>query len=354
MYTLILPVAGSSSRFPGMRPKWLLTMPDGKLMIEKAVEKIDLNIFSSIVIVCLSEHLAKFTSAESVVSSFKATTGITPRLVVLDEPTLSQSETIYRCLVDGNIEGPFFIKDCDNLFSLAPSAENCIASVNLNDMALVDAKNKSYIDLDGLGHVVNIVEKKVISDEFCCGGYGFESSVAFQKAFEAIDTKSSEIYISHIIYHMLLAGIEFKQVRADHYVDWGTLREYRHYCRSHLTVFCDVDGVLLQNGSKFSDNGWQTEGIKSNLKKISQLQSKGSLYLVLTSCRPQENESYVESVLAQHDVRVDRFVFGLPHTRRLLVNDFSATNPYPSAIAFNLERDSESLDKYFDHLALDI
>ena len=71
MYTLILPVAGNSSRFPNMRPKWLLTMPDGKLMIEKAVEMIDLSVFDSIVIVCLSEHLNDYTSSEAVVSSFK-------------------------------------------------------------------------------------------------------------------------------------------------------------------------------------------------------------------------------------------------------------------------------------------
>ena len=37
MKNLILPVAGQSSRYPNMRPKWLITMPDGKLMIEKSV-----------------------------------------------------------------------------------------------------------------------------------------------------------------------------------------------------------------------------------------------------------------------------------------------------------------------------
>ena len=36
--SLIIPVAGKSSRYPGMRPKWLLTMPDGKLMLEKSIE----------------------------------------------------------------------------------------------------------------------------------------------------------------------------------------------------------------------------------------------------------------------------------------------------------------------------
>ncbi len=48
----------------------------------------------------------------------------------------------------------------------------------------------------------------------------------------------------------------------------GTLREYNHYCKKHLTIFCDVDGVLLKNGSKFAKTGWQTPGIEANLKKL--------------------------------------------------------------------------------------
>ena len=35
MKNLIIPVAGQSSRFPNMRPKWLMTMPDGSIMLEK-------------------------------------------------------------------------------------------------------------------------------------------------------------------------------------------------------------------------------------------------------------------------------------------------------------------------------
>ena len=41
MKTLLLPVAGKSARYPGMRPKWLLTMPNGKLMIEQSISKIE-------------------------------------------------------------------------------------------------------------------------------------------------------------------------------------------------------------------------------------------------------------------------------------------------------------------------
>ena len=37
MITLIIPCAGKSSRYPGIKPKWLFTHPDGKLMLEKSV-----------------------------------------------------------------------------------------------------------------------------------------------------------------------------------------------------------------------------------------------------------------------------------------------------------------------------
>ena len=59
---LIVPVAGKSSRYPGMRPKWLLTMPDGKLMIEKSLSLLNLKVFSRIIVIVLSDHLKKYTS----------------------------------------------------------------------------------------------------------------------------------------------------------------------------------------------------------------------------------------------------------------------------------------------------
>lgn len=347
MFTLILPVAGKSSRFPNMRPKWLLTMPDGQLMIEKAIEKLDLSIFTRIIIVCLEEHVDKYTSENNIKSSFFDAVGIAPEVIQLELPTNSQSETIYNAIKQANIEGPFFIKDCDNLFSCKPEPKNAVITINLNDIELIDAKNKSYVDVDSLGVINNIIEKQVISNQFCCGGYSFEDSADFIATFDSIKS-NEEVYISHIIYKMLLDGKEFISIKGKDYLDWGTLREYRHYCKKHFTLFCDVDGVLLKNGSKFAENGWKTKGIEKNLSKISSLQRDGYLYLVLTSSRPQSEEAYTIGELEKHGVRTDRCLFGLPHTRRYLVNDYSATNPYPSAVSINIERDSEILDSMFD------
>lgn len=347
MFTLILPVAGRSSRFPNMRPKWLLTMPDGKLMIEKSVENIDLNIFDKVVIVCLREHLEKYTSEEMIVDSFENSCGVKPELVILNEPTSSQSDTIYQSIKRGNIDGAIFIKDCDNVFTCNPEPINAVTTIDLNEIELVDAKNKSYVEVDSLDIISNIVEKEVISNFFCCGGYSFRSAVEFCNTLESISSES-EVYISHVIYKMLMSNEEFVRKTATNYLDWGTLREYRHYCKKHMTVFCDVDGVLLKNGSKFSSNGWETPGLEANLRKISQLQKDGGLYLILTSSRPESAIEYTLKELDKFGIHVDRCLFGLPHTRRYLINDYSSTNPYPSAVAINLERDSELLSSLFD------
>ncbi|WP_431312612.1 hypothetical protein [Psychromonas marina] len=330
-----------------MRPKWLLTMPDGKLMIEKSIEGLDLTLFDRIVIVCLKEHLEKYTSEENVINSFSACTGIKPELAILDEPTSSQSETIYSAIGKASIKGAIFIKDCDNVFTCDAKPINAVSTIDLNDVELVDAKNKSYVEVDSLGIISNIVEKDVISNFFCCGGYSFENAAEFCRIYESIDS-DEEVYISHIIYKMLLDEAEFKLISANTYLDWGTLREYRHYCKKHFTLFCDVDGVLLKNGSKFAKNGWRTEGITKNLEKIAALQNEGYLYLVLTSSRPESEEAYTIEELKKYGVRTDRCLFGLPHTRRYLVNDYSPTNPYPSAVSINIERDSDILDSMFD------
>lgn len=342
MKTLIIPAAGGSSRFPGMRPKWLLTMPDGKLMLEKSVELLKLSEFDKIIVICLKEHVEKYLSDsffKDVEESFQH-----PNLkfVVLDEPTKSQSETVVKALLSENVTGAFLIKDCDNVFSFDWNGGNQIAVVNLESAGRINAKNKSYVSVDHLDMVTNIVEKNIISNNFCCGAYGFESAEQFVEAYDAIE-QSGEIYVSHVIYALMMQGLGFKIGLASAYVDWGTSQEYKEYQKSFVTVFCDVDGVLLENGSKFGLKKWKTDAILPNVECLSDLQKNGKIYLIITSSRPEKEDTYIREKLSELGLYPDRMILGLPHGRRVLINDYSLTNAYPSAIALNLERDSKNL-----------
>ncbi|MDB2323483.1 NTP transferase domain-containing protein [Planktomarina temperata] len=348
MSTLILPVAGQSTRFKGMRPKWLLTMPCGSLMIEKSISKMQLNRFERIVIICLKEHIEKYVDFEKLQKKLSDKISIDVKWVVLEDPTNSQSETIYRGIAASNTTGPIFIKDCDNVFSYEYNSGNEIAVIDLNKIDLIDAKNKSYVQVSELGEVTNIVEKQVISNKFCCGGYGFKEASDFIRTFDKLTAIfSDELYVSHIIYDMILSDINFIASDAADYIDWGTKAEFLTHTRKFVTIFCDIDGVLLENGSEISKNGWNTEPINENIAALIRLRTEGRLFLILTTSRSEAEEEQTLKILSQHGIVPDRTLFGLPHTQRYLINDFAPTNPYPSALAINIERNSNKLQNLF-------
>jgi hypothetical protein len=342
MRTLLLPVAGRSSRFPGMRPKWLLTMPDGQLMVEKSIEGINAVDFDRVVLICLREHIDSYFSKDSFDIFVKNFKSLKVETYILDEPTRSQSETVFNAIKSLKIEGSIFIKDCDNRFTFEYHGGNEVAVCDLNIEERIDPRNKSYVTANHLGYINNIVEKSIVSNFFCCGGYGFDDATEFVKYYENVQ-QVGEIYISNVIYRMLLNNIKFKMKSASNYIDWGTQLEYKNFIESFKTVFCDVDGVLFENGSKFSDKGWKTEPLLENINRLVELQQKGILYLVVTSSRPDCEIDYIKNKLLMIGLHVNQFVMGLPHCKRVLINDYAKTNPHPSAIAINIARDSRNL-----------
>ncbi len=356
MNTLLLPVAGASSRFPNMRPKWLLTMPNGNLMYEESIQGINLKHFSRVIVTCLQEHIDKYADYDLILNSAKKNIHKNVEILVLKKQTSSHAETVYETLIKKKVKGKFFLKDCDNFFNLNYKSGNNISVLSLNNIDLVDAKNKSYVEIDDKGYVNNIIEKNVISNLFCCGGYSFESADEFKKHFKKLissDIKyKNEIYVSHVIYSMLIEGKKFTVTEAKNYIDWGILREYRHYCRSFLTIFCDIDGVILENGSKFVKGGWATAGIKENIEVLAKLQKQKKLFLILTTSRPESEKKYVYKELKKYGLIPDVFIGGLPHSKRVLINDYSATNQYPTSISLNLKRDSTQLSDLIEHLTL--
>ena len=61
------------------------------------------------------------------------------------------------------------------------------------------------VDVDNNGIIQTIVEKDVISNEFCCGGYGFSDAEKFVQTYDKLkNSAKGEIYVSHIIFQQLL------------------------------------------------------------------------------------------------------------------------------------------------------
>jgi len=339
MSTLIIPVAGQSSRFGTQRPKWLLTMPNGKLMLEEAISKIAPTSFDRVLLVALEEHIERHTSASVLCGILKDGMTCPVEVLQLKDRTRSQAETIARAITDAGVIDNFFVKDCDNSFTFNYSGGNIVCTIDLHEAGTLNAANKSYVQVDPLGVVKNIIEKRVISNYFCCGGYGFASPDEYLSHYESLKDHEN-LYLSHVIFSMISAGTSFQAKAASQYHDWGTEEDYRQYCDGFRTIFCDLDGVLFKNSSKFSTSGWTYEPIIENVQAIKKL---SNTRLIISTSRPETCKDAIVEKLNQLGLFPTEVITGLPHAKRFLINDFSASNPYPTAISINIQRDSNTL-----------
>ena len=340
---LILPAAGKSSRFPNMRPKWLLTQPTGELMVISAISGLPLEKFEKIYLIVLKEHLEKYHCKDGIREAFKEA-GLDDKLkmVILENPTNSQPETVYNALKSEKICGPFFIKDSDNYFETDVTNENSVTTFDLKNLDNVNPSNKSYVSKNEKGIITNIVEKKIISSEFCCGGYTFKSSDDFIHAYEKLKD-NKDLYLSHLIFFLILQGAVFVTKESKKYLDWGTLQDWKRYKSSFASVFLDIDGVLVKNSGKYFSPRWgDTNCIESNKRTINDLYCSGKAEIILTTARDQSFEKITREQLEREGIKYHRLIMGLMHCRRIIINDYADSNPYPSCSSINVERNDES------------
>lgn len=142
------------------------------------------------------------------------------KIVVLDSQTATQAETVARTIERENISGAIFIKDADSYFEAEIFPENGVAVYPLEKLALVDPRNKSYVSVDDMQHITNIIEKRVVSNLFNVGGYCFENVKDFLETYNRYKHLGA-IYLSHLIYAMLLNGNLFHPIRVSDYNDWN-------------------------------------------------------------------------------------------------------------------------------------
>ena len=93
---------------------------------------------------------------------------------------------------------------------------------------LYNVAAKSFVQVTDQMIVTNIVEKNVIGNYFCAGGYSFASTDDFNKAYLALKDQDSEIFVSHIIKY-LLNEYTFDTQIVSNFVDVGTYKEFAEY-----------------------------------------------------------------------------------------------------------------------------
>lgn len=153
-----------------------------------------------------------------------------------------------------------------------------------------------------------------------------------------------EFHISHLIYFCLLENKVFYSEEIKNFIDWGTPEEWENYKKDFKTIFLDIDGTIFYNSGEFSNPKWgETDPIEENLEIIKKLYKTGKTQIILTTARKSKYKVITEKQLQKFNVPYDNIIFDLFHAKRFLINDYSSTNPYPTAIALNIKRDEKNL-----------
>lgn len=331
---VIIPCAGASSRFPNMRPKYLLTDYSGKLMIERAAE----NYIGKyrITIVILKEHDDRFQSRKKLEEAFQNKVDI----VILDKMTAGPADTVYQAIKRGRISrtDSLLIKDCDGFYKTDQKDGNVIYIAKLsNHPKIRTAGAKSYTLTNDQGIINSVVEKKIVSDHFCVGGYQFETTQSFVNAFEKLQT-SGEVFVSNIVDYMISNGTLFFESEVENFIDVGVADDWFDY-NNKPTYFCDIDGTILKSKWDYYE---PHEPLYDNVKVLLNEYNRGCK-IVFTTSRQEKYRNLTEQILKELGFENCPLIMGIHHSKRILINDYANTNPYPSAIAINIKRDSEDL-----------
>lgn len=348
---LIVPIAGKSSRYPDQKPKWMLAHPNGKFMAIQAISGMDLSTFDRIIFVYLKQHEEHYSFKQGFINELE-TLGIhNYELCELTEQTKDVTETVTLAINKLNIEGCIFIKDSDSYFTCGDvKGGNCICFTHLKNSKTTNPAGSSYLTLDENNVVTNIVEKQIISANICVGGYMFDDASRFVTIANTLKS-DTERYISDIIYFdMLYNKTVFKGIEIDDLEDWGTLADWKNYKNQFATLFLDIDGVVVEHSSThFPPYIGQSNPIESNLSYIKSLDPT-KVEIIFTTSRTEEYRSITEKQLSELGLKYKHLIMGLQSNKRIVVNDFSNTNVYPSCAAINIKRNSGDLKELLSSL----
>ena len=338
---VIVPCAGRSSRFPGTRPKYLLTLYDGQLMVEKAIAPYLTT--EDIHIIILKEHADEYDAFMALKNIYGDCPNVT--IHVIDNVTSGPAETVYHVAKQLRPNESILIQDCDSFFDGKISNSNQVSVADLRKFKEVtNVAAKSYAVLNMQDILTNIIEKSVSSNYICVGGYEFASAAEYCLNFEQLKdyAKESEIFISHII-NKMLNSTTFNIHQVNEYIDCGTYTEFVKYNQSKPTIFCDIDGTVFYNQSHHFDNNYSRapKALPSAIKYLINKQEQGSK-IVFTTSRPEEYKDITLKALRECGFKNISVLFNMPHAPRMVINDNSKTNPYPTALAMNVPRDDNS------------
>ena len=146
---------------------------------------------------------------------------------------------------------------------------------------------------------------------------------------------------------MISQGHIFNTSPVTNYVNVGTLKEWLTF-NDRPTIICDLDGVVCYNQSSLGSNSYhrkQYTPIQKNVDTLHKYMSRGCKIVFMTA-RSYDFKNVTYKMLKDLGFGECELVMNVNHAKRIVINDFASSNPFPTCEAINLERNSDNLNLF--------
>ena len=216
---LIVPVAADKAEYHDGLPYVFGLDGDGVIICLKSILGLDVKQFDNVYFTVLKKHDDKFFIGDNLRLQFRRLGLSNAKVVVLENPTQDQAETIYQTLLKENIQGSIFVKDADSFFRTPIVEGNGVAIFPIEELDILAPKNKSYVAVDDMYYPTNIIEKNVVGHYISAGGYLIRDAEIYKNYYNRL-RGYGKLYLSHLLYAMLLDKKAFRPMIVEEYKDW--------------------------------------------------------------------------------------------------------------------------------------
>ena len=208
---VVMPMAGRGSRFAQVGYKVPKPMIDvnGKPMYAWATDSLPLKQARRVIFICLEEHLKGFGLEEDISKRYSH---LEPVIIPLNKVTEGQACTVLEARRYIDLDEPLIVYNADTycrtgLDETLPTLSKEVGGIL--GVFRAPGDKWSFAKTDAAGDVVEVAEKKRISDWACTGLYHFSSGAEFVREADAMITANQrvngEFYVAPV-YNRLISG----------------------------------------------------------------------------------------------------------------------------------------------------
>ena len=220
MLNLVIPLASKSAHFPASEypfPAPLIEI-NGKTIIERVLSNLEtLEGSKKITVILLAEDCKNYYLDETI----RILTKDSANIVVLDHETQGSACSVLFAIDTINNEFPLLIVNGDQLFDC--SLETLICPLRSADAGVVTFESVhprwSYVSLEGRDRVVEVSEKRPLSNSAVAGLYYFSRGLDFvggaMRMIEKGDSVNGRYFVAPVLNQLILDGKRVKASRVE-------------------------------------------------------------------------------------------------------------------------------------------